>query len=465
MFNGQCSIPKRLLIAGFLFLAAGTSAQTVNQRLQKAYLQFEKDSQLQHAVSSLYVIDANNGEVIFDKNGRTGLVPASTQKVITSVTAFELLGRDFRYATVFGLLEHSNKSQFYIKPSGDPTLGSWRWATTGESVIARNLAQELARSGKLVNDGVVINQAGWSSQQIPDGWIWQDIANYYGAGAGALNWRENQFNLVLSSGPVIGEKVEIVSTEPKLYNHELFSEVTAAREGSGDRAYIYFPVSGNQGTVRGTIPIKENAFTISGAMPDPPMQLVGKLRAYLPEWKSVDPTLIRLDREPADSATVFYTHYSPRLDSIIYWFNKNSINLYGEALIKTMAYHSTGFGSTDSGVALLRRFWKEKGLDEQELNLYDGSGLSPLNRITTHAQAEILKYARTRDWFPAFLSALPVYNGMTMKSGTISDVKGFCGYHRSKSGREYIFSFLVNNYSGRSSGVVGKMYRVLDELK
>ena len=54
---------------------------------------------------------------------------------------------------------------------------------------------------------------------------------------------------------------------------------------------------------------------------------------------------------------------------------------------------------------------------------------------------------------------------MTMKSGTISDVKGFCGYHKAKDGKEYIFSFLVNNYSGKSSQLVGKMYKVLDELK
>ena len=54
---------------------------------------------------------------------------------------------------------------------------------------------------------------------------------------------------------------------------------------------------------------------------------------------------------------------------------------------------------------------------------------------------------------------------MKMKSGTISDVKGFCGYHRSREGREYIFSFLVNNYNGRASAIVAKMYRVLDVLK
>ena len=52
-----------------------------------------------------------------------------------------------------------------------------------------------------------------------------------------------------------------------------------------------------------------------------------------------------------------------------------------------------------------------------------------------------------------------------MKSGTINDVKGFCGYHRSKDGNEYVFSFLVNNYSGRASQLVNKMYKVLDILK
>jgi hypothetical protein len=45
---------------------------TINQRLQAAFKQFESDSQLKHAVSSLYVIDAKTGNVIFDKNSQVG---------------------------------------------------------------------------------------------------------------------------------------------------------------------------------------------------------------------------------------------------------------------------------------------------------------------------------------------------------------------------------------------------------
>jgi D-alanyl-D-alanine carboxypeptidase/D-alanyl-D-alanine-endopeptidase (penicillin-binding protein 4) len=95
----------------------------------------------------------------------------------------------------------------------------------------------------------------------------------------------------------------------------------------------------------------------------------------------------------------------------------------------------------------------------------DGSGLSPLNRVTTNAQVKILQYAKMQSWFSGYYDAFPEYNGMKMKSGTISGVKGFCGYHRSKKGQEFIFSFLVNNYNGSSSALVQKMYKVLDEFK
>ena len=72
----------------------------------------KKIQQLKHAISSLYVIDANTGQVVFDKNSQIGLAPASTQKIITSVTAFELLGKDYRYKTDF-YLSGKSRIEFY----------------------------------------------------------------------------------------------------------------------------------------------------------------------------------------------------------------------------------------------------------------------------------------------------------------------------------------------------------------
>jgi len=454
------------LFFALYFLSACLSAQTITQRLQKAFQQFERDSQLKHAISSLYVIDAKTGQIVFDKNSQIGLAPASTQKIITSVTAFELLGQNYHYKTEFGRYNDLESNQrLWINPSGDPTFGSWRWESTNEKSILNQIINMLIKINGLKKISIIEINGDTRYEHIPDGWIWQDIGNYYGAGAGKLNWRENQFDLLLSSGSTIGDPVYVVTTLPRLYRYPINSEATSAARGTGDNAYIYLPANKPSAIVRGTIPVNETRFKISGSMMNPADQFARTLVDSLNQafnWK-LYPTIFesQLYKKPS----IFYTHYSPSLDSIIYWFNKKSVNLYGEALIKTFAYEKQGFGSTDSGVAIVKKFWKEKSLDEDELNIYDGSGLSPLNRVTTHAQVEILKYAKTKDWFPYFLKSLPEYNGMTMKSGTIRDVKGFCGYHNSKDGKEYIFSFLVNNYSGKASLLVGKMYKVLDELK
>lgn len=459
---------KKNILVAFCFLIAATSfAQPVSQKLQKAFAQFENDSQLKHAISSLYVIDAKTGQVVFDKNSQVGLAPASTQKIITAATAFELLGKDYRYKTELGIITVDTINSVYVKPSGDPTFGSWRWDETKEINILNKIKNNFKPYIKKTKSTVYVYQKGWDSQSIPDGWIWQDIGNYYGAGIEALNWRENQFDLLLKSGSSIGDNVKVVETNPDLYSYRIISLATSAKTGSGDNAYIYFPTSGAEGIVRGTIPINEKKFEISGAMPNPSSQFVETLRDTLFGRGRLDNYLSVLfaNDDPKDKLQILYTHYSPSLDSIIYWFLKKSINLYGEALVKTFAYEKDGFGSTDGGVQIVKDFWKQKGIDEDELNISDGSGLSPQNRVTTHAQVEILKYAKTNDWFPYFYDALPEYNGMKMKSGTIRDVKGFCGYQKAKDGREYIFSFLVNNYNGRTSGVVSKMYKVLDELK
>lgn len=473
---------KWLLPFVCIFLSLAVSAQSVSQQLQKAFQQFESDSQLKHAISSLYVIDAATGKVVFDKNSQVGLAGASTQKIITATTAFELLGKDYRYKTelmisdsLIKVLNNRDTTIFFVG-YGDPTFGSWRFTNTSEEYINHVFLRALNNIGIINFEGYInVYNEKYQSGAIPGGWIWEDIGNYYGAAPREFNWRENQYDLILRSGKKIGDSVSVIKTIPGDIDFNIRSELLSAAKNSGDNAYIYYLLDGDRGVVRGTIPLGEDSFKISGALPSPGKAFLNSFIDECVKNKTfgdvmkyrggVTSYLNNYHQSLITKAKLIYTHYSPSLDSIIYWFLKKSINLYGEALIKTFAYEKSGFGSTDSGVAIVKKFWKDKGLDEDELNIYDGSGLSPLNRITTHAQVEILKYAKTKDWFPYFYDALPEYNGMKMKSGTISDVKGFCGYQKSKDGKEYIFSFLVNNYNGKTSGVVNKMYQVLDELK
>ena len=442
-----------LILAGVaLFSPTITIGQTLTQKLQKAFLRFEADSQLSHAISSLYIIDAAGGKVVFDKNSGIGLAPASTQKVITSATAFAMLEKNFRYTTSFATGSNTgNAHTLYILPSGDPTLGSERWEHTKADKILNSIIRSLEQNKKSISK-IIIDNAGWEFDPIPDGWIWQDIGNYYGAGSEKLNWRENQYDLLLQSGKNTGDPVRIVGTHPKIYGYALRSVVTSAAKGTGDNAYIYFPLNDTAGVVKGTIPVDENGFGISGAFASGARQFAAELADKMVNAgvsnAAPEINMTMTAGTAAGDYTIIHTETSPPLDSLIYWFNKKSINLYGEALLKTIAYRKKSYGITDTGVTVLKDFWKLNGIDATELNIVDGSGLSPLNRVTTHSQVQVLQYAREQSWFDAFYHSLPVYNGMKMKSGTIRNVKGFTGYHTA-GGRTYIFSFLVNNYRRR----------------
>ncbi|RYY61981.1 MAG: D-alanyl-D-alanine carboxypeptidase/D-alanyl-D-alanine-endopeptidase [Chitinophagaceae bacterium] len=465
----------RLLILLLFFLPQVICSQDAARRISKAFTTFRQDPQLANASYSLYVIDAASGEVVFDYNSKVALAPASTQKVITTVTAFETLGAAFRFRTDFGytgfIKDGVLNGDLVIRGSGDPSLGSWRYPGNSETAVTNAVTGAMKKAGIRQMEGIVYaDDHGYESATVPGGWIWDDLGNYYGAGASALNWRENQYDLYFKPGAKVGDQPEIVRTVPPLYQVNLVNELTTAAKGSGDNSYIYLPPYSATGFIRGTIPM-ENNFKISGSFPDPALQAAAvftealKSGGYSPgipdsyhNWSG--------DKSKSDAAfTLLHSQFSPALDSLVYWFNKKSINLYGESLLKKMGSVKNGTGSTAEGINVIKEFWKGKGIEPGELDLGDGSGLSPQNRVTTHAQVTVLRYAINRPWYKSFVDALPEYNNMKMKSGTIRKVKGFCGYQQSAGGKSYVFSFLVNNYSGNASSLIPKMYSVLDQLK
>ncbi|RYY99002.1 MAG: D-alanyl-D-alanine carboxypeptidase/D-alanyl-D-alanine-endopeptidase [Chitinophagaceae bacterium] len=459
------------LFCSVLLLGTVVSAQPVPARLAQAWQRFVQDSQLQAGVASLYVVEAGTGQVVFEQNARLGLAPASTQKVITAATAYEVLGPDFRYSTVLaatgriegGMLNGSLR----VIGNGDPSLGSWRWKSTGtDSVLARWTAA-VQRAGIRSFGDLSVQAAGQYTEAIPGGWTWQDIGQYYGAGARALNWHENQFDLELAPGKSTGDSVRMLRVSPDPMQ-PLALLVTTAAAGTGDNSYFFQSVgSGNsQGSggikLRGTLPAGK-PITVSGSLPDPEATLLHDFgNALRRRGVQVGSPVQRPD--PGISKEI-YREDSPPLDSLSFWFLRRSINLYGEAFLKSIALSATGVADTEKGAGAVRDFWKGRGVNPAELHLIDGSGLSPENRVSTRAQVQVLQWARSRPWFAGYVNGFPTYNDMKMKSGTISRVKGFCGYHRARDGKEYTFSFIVNNFEGSASSIVRKMYAVLDELK
>jgi D-alanyl-D-alanine carboxypeptidase/D-alanyl-D-alanine-endopeptidase (penicillin-binding protein 4) len=453
-----------------LLVTFALHAQPVAERLRIATSKLLDDSQMKHAILGMSVVKTETGEKIFELNPQTGLAPASCQKTITSAAAMELLGPDYRYKTVLGytggIQNGTLNGNLVLTGSGDPSLGSWRYDSTRERAVMNRWARALKAAGiRNIQGNITGNAGSWEAATIPGGWIWDDMGNYYGAGSAALNWRENQYDLLLQSGDIVGSPVKIAAARPAPYDLKISSELLAASKGTGDNAYIYSPPFAHEAVVRGTIPVGEKSFAISGSFPDPAMQTVAALEATADSLRIRHRNISVSNARNNPPFKIIDTYYSPVLDSLNYWFLKKSINLYGEVFLKTMAAEKTGYGSVEGGLKLIRQFWKERGIENSALHILDGSGLSPQNRVTTDALVKVLQYAHGRPWFHYYYDALPMFNQMKLKSGTIGGAKSFAGYHTSKDGTGYTVAIIINNYDGSAGELVKKMYLVLDELK
>ena len=455
--------------------------QNVGARLAAAIKGLEGDAQFKHAILSMYVVDSKTGRVVYDKNSQLGLAPASCQKVVTSVSAFAILGKDFHYTTYIGK-DPQNDNKFdagslFIIGQGDPTLGSWRWKNTTDTALFSKITSIL-KQNKLTHfeRNLYVDDLYYGLQPLPEGWIWQDIGNYYGAACFGFNWHENQYDLILQPGKQEGKLTSIVSTRPNLPDFNITNNILTGPKGSGDNAYIYAAPFSNFAITSGTIPLQEESFTITGSLPNPSKVFKNALVDHLirsgisiqPEGYSYAENY--LANKPVYKATHYIDSISsPSLDSINYWFLKRSVNLYGEALLKSIAvtYHANGLSGNiyANAINIIKQFWSGLGIDPSSLNIIDGSGLSPANRVTTNALVRVMQYAKDKGWFPSFYDALPELNGIKMKDGYINGVRSFTGYVKSKAGAEYTFSFIVNNFDGSAGTVREKMWKLLDILK
>jgi len=221
--------------------------------------------------------------------------------------------------------------------------------------------------------------------------------------------------------------------------------------------------------VQGKLPANQRSFTVSGAVPDGEkfmmLQLANALKNKGIAWNgklvgSADQRMTNVHRPDITKAALLMQLSSPSLDTMVYWFMKKSINLYGEAFTRTIGFTQKQSGTTEDGIEWMENHFKTIGLDIKGMHLGDGSGLSPTNRIAPLFLCQALRYAKGRPWYAAYIHAFPEYNGMTLKSGTIHRVKCLAGYHG-----KYIVAIMVNNYNGSSSALIQKMYAVLNTLK
>lgn len=447
--------PATLFSVLILIFNCLTHAQDLNLKLSQEISRLEKDQQFKHAFLAMEVLDAVTGKPVFSYNAQKLMVPASTQKLLTASGVLEKFGADYRLKTEFRVsFSSSGKNILWIRGNYDPTLGSSRWPGNTAKNIITNLLAALEKQGLQKIDSIIINNEipGFN---LPRGWVWEDIGNYYGAGADRFNWRENAFDIHLRSSITVGSPVKIISHDGPA-NLSLQSFLTAGDIGTGDNAYVFHSPNDSFAFIKGTIPPGENDFKISASATGPSL-FISDLK------KSSDlfsDSKLGFSQNPPQEANLIYTQQSPPLDSMVYWFLKKSINLYGESFIGILSPDKY-----ENGIRSLVTVLNSMKLDIEGLVLMDGSGLSPGNRISPSILTSVIFQASKKKWWNDFYDALPVMNGLHMKDGYITGYRSYAGMVKNNQGKEFIFCLMTNGYSGSPSAAREKLWKLLDLLK
>jgi D-alanyl-D-alanine carboxypeptidase/D-alanyl-D-alanine-endopeptidase (penicillin-binding protein 4) len=367
-----------------------------------------------HATISIYAVDTTTGEVLRDENSDKSLIPGSCMKIVTTAAALHLLGPEGRFQTDLeydgtidqGVL-HGN---IYIRGGGDPCLGSDRISSSlswDKQIEAWAAAIQQLGIQKIEGD-VFGDAAKWEKACAVPSWAWEDLGNYYGAGASALTFHENMYALFFTPGKEVGAAAAIARTDPVISTIAFQNEVTTGPVGSGDQACIFGSELSSVHAVRGTVPAGVDEFSIKGAIPDPAKYCAQLLSQGLAAkgiaigHKNVQP----------GKRTVFHATYSPTVKEIVHRTNQKSHNLYAEHLMKKIGEIVNKEGSTAAGTRAIAAFWGEQNIDLGGFNMADGSGLSRKNLVTAKQLVSILLQMKKSDLFPIFLESLPQQNEM-----------------------------------------------------
>ncbi len=459
--------------------------------LNTAIKNLRDDIDMKNAGIGFFAVDVNTGEVLSELNSDLALTPASTQKLITTATALEILGPDFVFETKIEYTGQIDKSthildgNIIIKGGGDPCLGSKYFEETKTHNFLNIWTDAISEKGiKHINGQVIADARYYGYDIVPSTWAWEDMGNYFGAGACGLTIFDNFYTIYFNTSKNIGGTTRIIKIEPKIEGLTFDNQVKSEAIYS-DRSYIFGAPYTYFRYIKGSLPLNKKNFKVKGSIPDPAYFTATTLKEKLKLNKNIGAGVATTFRkspelEIADSLkhTLICTSKSPKLKEIIKKTNFRSINLFAEHLYKQSQLKQCNFNIKRINKHFVREFWAKKGVKPGGMNIYDGSGLSKYNTITTKQLAAVLMYMKTKSKnTEVFYNSIPIVgregtvkrickgtsaeNNMRAKSGSIRNVRAYAGYAKTKSGRDIAFSLIINNYNGKSSSAKKKLERIM----
>lgn len=481
----------RVFSIGLISFFAGNFSFSQNS-IQSAIDAFSSNAYFANASISFEAMDCSTGQIIASKNPNLALPPASITKLFTTATAFQLLGKNYAPQTRIYLAGELSKDgtlngNLWIRGGGDVALGSRYYNAEGrEDEFLEKWADTLIKLGiKKINGAIVADGSEFGYEGAPDGWNWGDMGNYYGAGASGLPIYDNMLRYHFQVGAKSGTKTTFLGTTPTVEGLKYANYIQTG--GSGDNSYIYGAPYSLDRFGTGTLGAGLGRFTVKGSLPDSELSFSQAFTRVL-KAKGVEvkePALAARNLSMLSATTryagmkLFFTYKGKTLNSIAWWTNMKSVNLFAEELLCWIGYGTSGNGSIDNSIARMMSYWSGR-INTIGLYISDGSGLSRNNAISASHFCEMLRYMSTTKEFDAFYGTLPVAGvsgtlssvcknqpgegKIHAKSGTMKRIKAYSGYAETKSGKRICFSLIINNFNCSSEYTVQQMEKVFNKI-
>ncbi|WP_121641083.1 D-alanyl-D-alanine carboxypeptidase/D-alanyl-D-alanine-endopeptidase [Virgibacillus sp. Bac330] len=451
---------------------AEVQANSLEEKLSKILT----NKRLDGTTTSVSVMHANTGDILFSENSDRRLHPASNMKLITSIAALEILGENYQFTTqvrtngkVKGKVLHGD---LFLQGKGDPTL---------LKSDLKQMAVDMKEQGiRKVKGNIIADDTWFDDERLSQDLNWSDESFYTGAQVSALTLSPNQDydagTVIVHVLPQATESGKaIIEVTPKTDYIKIVNRTQIVDTDKPKDIAIEREHGTNRIIVEGNMPKESTQVRSWVAVWEPTMYALDVFQKTLQE-EGIDfiGKTEALVKAAPDSSTILTETKSMPLKDLLIPFMKLSNNGHGEVLTKEMGKVVHGDGSWEKGLAAMEQVMEQFGANTDTMLLRDGSGMSHKNMIPASELLQVLYHVQEKEWFPLFKKSLPVAGvedrlvGGTLrhrmqeaptkgnviaKTGSLKGMSTLSGYVTTKDQQPLIFSIMINNYIGSSEEI------------
>ncbi|MGP1371315.1 MAG: D-alanyl-D-alanine carboxypeptidase/D-alanyl-D-alanine endopeptidase [Almyronema sp.] len=330
-------------------------------------------------------VETQTGQLVYERDSDRYFVPASNVKLFTTAAALQALGSDFRIRTsVYGSTNDLGLTTLRLVGRGDPSLS--------EAELAE-LARQLRQQGVRQVASLVVDDSYFPGRTVNPNWEWEDVQAGYGAPVNSLIVNRNALGLSLIP-QAVGEPLQVVWDDPAIASQWQI-ENNSLTVAADQPEYIEVGRDLDQPIlqVRGQLRVGASADTAAIAVANPSQYFLARFQAALAaEQISVGRTAIATVPTPHSLPELAAVVSAP-LPELLIPTNRNSNNLYAEALLKTLGVQGAiaAGEATELGIRAVQSTLAPLGVETAGYVLVDGSGLSRHNLATPTAFVQVLQ--------------------------------------------------------------------------